>query len=129
MTDLDKMWTLDDKAIIEEASALSGINKIVLKEAFEYIFINMIQRFSADPSKAMTCRIPLIGDLYIKYVDEEEQNDGSFKTNFNSFISLSKELKTTLAKIVDNSANDTTTIVDDILDQKISESVFTSIES
>jgi hypothetical protein len=128
MTALDKMWTLDDKAMIEETSALSGINKSVIKEAYEYVMINVIQKFALDPTKAVTIRIPLIGDLYLKHSDDEEQNDGSIKTNFNSFISLSKELKSSLAAIVDSSSGNVTTVVDDILDEKINLTTFSSIE-
>jgi hypothetical protein len=122
-------WSLDDNHMIEEISAMTGINKSAVKEVLEFQLISVIEKFSRDPSKATTVRIPLIGDLYIKYADDDEQADGSVKTNFNTFISLSQEMKTTLAKIIDNSPLETSTILDDIIQEKIDSTVFSTLET
>jgi hypothetical protein len=122
-------FTLEDKHSIEEVSALTGINKSVIQEVYEFTFINIVEKFSRDPEKAMTIRLPLIGDLYIKYSDDEEQSDGSVKTNFNTFISLSQNLKSTLSRIIDDSPSDTSTVIDELIQEKIDSTIFSSLES
>jgi hypothetical protein len=122
-------FTLEDKHSIEEVSALTGINKSVIQEVYEFTFINIVEKFSRDPEKAMTIRLPLIGDLYIKYSDDEEQSDGSVKTNFNTFISLSQNLKSTLSRIIDDSPSDISTVIDELIQEKIDSTIFSSLES
>jgi hypothetical protein len=122
-------FTLEDKHSIEEVSALTGINKSVIQEVYEFTFINIVEKFSRDPEKAMTIRLPLIGDLYIKYSDDEEQSDGSVKTNFNTFISLSQNLKSTLSRIIDDLPSDISTVIDELIQEKIDSTIFSSLES
>jgi hypothetical protein len=122
-------WDIEDKHLIEEISALTGLTKLVIQEVFEFQFINIIERFSKDPLRATTIKLPLVGELYVKYTDDDEQPDGSIKTNFNSFISLSQTLKSTLAKIISDSPEDTSTVVDQLLQEKIDNTIFSSLES
>jgi hypothetical protein len=121
-------WTLDDKHLIEEISAMTGINKSVIQEVFEFQLINLVEKFSRDPDKAMTVKLPLIGDLYIKHQDDDQLADGTIKTNFNSFISLNHVLKSTLAKIIDTPPSETTTVLDDLIQDKIDNTIFSSLE-
>lgn len=122
-------WNVEDKHLIEEISALTGLTKSVIQEVFEFQFINIVAKFSQDPEKAMTIKLPLVGELYVKYQDDAEQADGTIKTNFNSFISLSQTMKSTLAKIIDNAPADTSTVIDELIQDKINNTVFSSLES
>ena len=122
-------WKVEDKQLMDEISTLMGINKSVIQEVFEYQLINLVEKFSRDPLKATTVRLPLIGELYLKYTDDTELQDGSIQTNFNSFISLSDNLKKMLSKTIDESPTDGDSELDNILQEKIEAAIFSSLES
>lgn len=82
-------WTEEDKSLIEEISTLYGINKQVVEEVFEYLFLSSLEKIlKSEIGTPIKIHIPCIGELYIR-ADLEGQNEISL----NFFSSLTESFK------------------------------------
>jgi len=114
-----------DRALIDELSALSGISKDVIREVWEYMIIYWAEVISRNPVKPATLEIPFLGSVFVKYIGDEETEEGYLSTNVDAFISLSTQFKKLVGDIVDEGDS----IVLGVLKQKIDQSLSSLISA
>jgi hypothetical protein len=115
---------LDDeqKQLIEEISALSGIQRDVIREVFEFQLIRWAEKIAASPDKLVKLKIPFMGDIAVKYAGDEILDTGEMTTNVTVFHNLDDSFKKLIGDIHDEGDN----IIIDLLMKKIKNAVLTS---
>lgn len=114
----------DTKHLIEEISALSGIQRDVVREVWEFTFIRWLEQITNDPEKLQTLTIPFLGSVGVRYTGDTLNEDGSLETQADAFISLSSSFRGILGDVYDEKRN----IIIDILQKKIDNAIATIIE-
>lgn len=114
----------DTKHLIEEISALSGIQRDVVREVWEFTFIRWLEQITNDPEKLQTLIIPFLGSVGVRYTGDTLNEDGSLETQADAFISLSSSFRGILGDVYDEKRN----IIIDILQKKIDNAIATIIE-
>lgn len=94
---------LDDsqKRFIDEASALSGIQKDVIKEVFEFMMIRWVEQITRNPHKLHILEIPFAGKIGIKYDGDEVLENGSVTTKVTTFFEPSAQFKKIIGDVID----------------------------
>lgn len=114
----------DTKHLIEEISALSGIQRDVIREVWEFTFIRWLEQITRDPEKLQSLNIPFLGSVGVRYTGDTLNDDGSLETQADAFVSLSPSFKNILGDVYDEKRN----IIIDILQKKIDTAISTIIE-
>jgi len=117
---------LDDetKHTLEEISALSGIQRDVIREVWEFTLIRWIEQISRDPTKLNTIQVPFLGTVGVRYVDDRLGADGSIETNVDIYIAASPFFKKLVGEIYDGKHN----VLTNILQKKINNAIANVIE-
>ena len=114
----------DTKHLIEEISALSGIQRDVIREVWEFTFIRWLEQITNDPEKLQTLTVPFLGSVGVRYTGDTLNEDGSLETQAEAFVSLSSAFRSILGDVYDEKRN----IIIDILQKKIDNAIATIIE-
>jgi hypothetical protein len=115
----------DTKHLVEEISALSGIQRDVVREVWEFTLVRWIELITRDPEKLQTLAIPFLGQIGVRYTGDALRSDGSLETQAEAFVSLSPLFLHLLGDIYDEKTN----LLTDILEKKIDDSVASSVEA
>lgn len=102
-------------ALLNEISAISGIQRAVIKEVWEYMFISWAEKLAAGEGKLVELKIPFMGKIAVQYKKDILNADGTVSTDIMQFINVSDQFKKLIGDIHDEKFN----IVDDILKRKI----------
>jgi len=117
--------TEDDRFLIEELSALSGIQKDVIREVFEFLFIRWAESISqkseemSDKKTIANIRVPYLGTVGIRYVGDEVTESGSLNTLVDPFIALSSGFR----KMIGDTIDEGDTVVKEMLKRKIENAI------
>lgn len=108
---------LDDatKHTIEEIAALSGIQRDVVREVWEFTLIHWLEKITRDPTKLTTLQIPFLGQVGVKYVEDTLNAEGGIDTKVDAFIALSPFFKSLIGDVFDEKQN----VIIDVLQKKI----------
>jgi hypothetical protein len=119
--DLDK----ETKQLLEEISAISGIQKNVVREVWEFTALRWVEELSKNPEKRAKLPIPFLGEASLKYEGDEKAPSGGLYTQVSAFISLSDMMRTLVGHIHDSQD----TVFHKILEEKISNALENAIDS
>ena len=112
----------DQKQLIEEISALSGIQREVIREVFEFQLIRWAEKIAEHPDKLVKLKIPFLGEIAVKYDKDEILDTGEMTTQVTAFHNLDDSFK----KLVGDIHDEGDSIVIDLLMKKIKSAVLTS---
>lgn len=114
----------ETKHLIEEISALSGIQRDVVREVWEFTLIRWIEQITNDPEKLQTLTIPFLGSIGVRYTGDSLNEDGSLQTEADAFVSLSPFFKTVLGEVYDEKKN----LIIEVLQKKIDDAISTIMD-
>ncbi len=103
------------KRFIDETSALSGIQKEVIREVFEFMLIRWAEQIAASPGKLCILEVPFAGKLGVRYDGDELQDSGAVSTRVTAFFDPSAQFK----KIIGDIEDEREGVVTDLLKRKI----------
>jgi len=111
------MIKLDEEMIelLNEISAISGIQRAVIREVWEYQFIYWAEKVAAKENKLSELKIPFLGKVAVKYEEDILNEDGTVSTGVSQFVNLSDQFKKLVGDIHDNKFN----VVDELMKKKI----------
>jgi hypothetical protein len=109
----------DTKHLIEEVSALSGIQRDVIKEVLEALAIRWVEAISQDATKLNRLVIPYLGTIACKYTGDKLGEDNSLEPQVEVFATLSDNFKGWMGDAYDEKHN----FVLGVLDTKINEAL------
>ena len=115
----------ETKHTLEEISALSGIQRDVIREVWEFTLIRWIEQITKDPTKLNNIQVPFLGSIGIRYIDDQLAEDGTLETNVDSFICLSPFFKKLIGEIYDGKHN----VLTEILQKKIDNAIANVIDA
>jgi hypothetical protein len=104
------------KHLVEEISALSGIQRDVIREVWEFTLIRWVEQITTSPKKLTTLMVPFLGNVAVRCTGEGLQEDGP---QIDAFVSLSSLFQ----QIIGGINEDKTSILNDILQKKIDSAV------
>jgi len=105
---------------IEEISALSGIQRDVIREVWEFTFIRWVEQLTREPTKLNNLTIPFLGSVGVRYVEDQLGMDGTIETTVDSFVSLSPFFKKVIGEVYDGKQNTITELLEIKIDNAIS---------
>ena len=105
----------DQKRFVDETSALSGIQKEVIREVFEFMLIRWAEQIAQTPKKMNILEIPFAGKIGIKYEGDDVESSGAVSTRVTSFFDPSPQFKKLIGDIEDEKDG----VVIDLLKKKI----------
>lgn len=114
----------DTRHTIEEISALSGIQRDVIREVWEFTFIKWVEQISRDPTKLSNLQIPFLGTVGVRYVDDQLGEDGTIDTTVDSYASLSPFFKKVIGEVYDGKMG----VLQELLELKIDNAISNIIE-
>ena len=91
----------DTKNQILEISALSGYAQNVVKEVLEYMLMSWAIKIADNPDKYASLTIPYLGNVMVKYVDDEVLPTGELSTITDSHVVLNDQFKKLIGDIHD----------------------------
>ena len=109
---------------IEEISALSGIQRDVIREVWEFTFIRWVEQITREPTKLNNLQVPFLGTIGVRYVEDQLGMDGSIETTVDSFVSLSQFFKKVIGEVYDGK----TGAIHELLEIKIDNAISNIIE-
>lgn len=97
------LFYLDDdtKNQILEISALSGYAQNVVKEVLEYMLMSWAIKIADNPDKYASLTIPYLGNVMVKYVDDEVLPTGELSTITDSQVVLNDQFKKLIGDLHD----------------------------
>lgn len=110
------------KQLIDEISALSGLQKDVIREVWEFTAIQWAESLLQANGGSTHLSIPHMGSVMIKYIGDEVLESGEVTTNVNAIMALSPSFKKLVGDLVDEREN----ILEIILEKKINSAILTS---
>ena len=105
----------DTLRMITEISAMSGIQRAVIKEIFEYLLLYWAEAIAKADGKMAILKVPLLGNVSVKYKGDIINKDGTLGTEVQQFVNISDFLKKLIGDIHDEKYNE----VDKLLKKKI----------
>lgn len=114
----------ETKHLIEEISALSGIQRDVVREVWEFTLIRWIEQITNDPEKLQSLTVPFLGSVGVRYTGDSLNEDGSLQTEADAFVSLSSFFKTILGEVYDEKKN----LIIEVLQKKIDDAISTIMD-
>lgn len=112
----------DIKRLIDEVSALSGIQREAVREVFEFLVIRWVEQVAANPDGLARLQVPFLGTIAVKYKNDEVLPSGEVTTNVDAFFSLSDQFK----KLVGDIHDEGDSVVTALLRKKIENALLTS---
>lgn len=112
----------DLKQQIEEISAISGIQRDVLRETFEFMLIQWATKIAKDPDKMTMIDIPFLGKIGVRYKGDFENPDGTLGTDIDAFVAPSDGFKKLVGDLHDEGNN----IIFELIKKKINAAILTS---
>jgi hypothetical protein len=112
----------EEKVLIEEVSALSGIQKEVLRECWEFLLIHWAEQLAANPDKVTKLHIPFLGVVAVRFKDDEVLATGELQANVDAFVALTPQFR----KLVGDIHDEGECLVTDLLRKKIETAILTS---
>ena len=91
----------DTKNQILEISALSGYAQNVVKEVLEYMLMSWAIKIADNPDKYASLTIPYLGNVMVKYVDDEVLPTGELSTITDSQVVLNDQFKKLIGDLHD----------------------------
>ena len=91
----------DTKNQILEISALSGYAQNVVKEVLEYMLMSWAIKIADNPGKYASLTIPYLGNVMVKYVDDEVLPTGELSTITDSQVVLNDQFKKLIGDLHD----------------------------
>lgn len=91
----------DTKNQILEISALSGYAQNVVKEVLEYMLMSWAIKIADNPNKYASLTIPYLGNVMVKYVDDEVLPTGELSTITDSHVVLNDQFKKLIGDLHD----------------------------
>ena len=91
----------DTKNQILEISALSGYAQNVVKEVLEYMLMSWAIKIADNPNKYASLTIPYLGNVMVKYVDDEVLPTGELSTITDSQVVLNDQFKKLIGDLHD----------------------------
>ena len=91
----------DTKNQILEISALSGYAQNVVKEVLEYMLMSWAIKIADNPDKYASLTIPCLGNVMVKYVDDEVLPTGELSTITDSQVVLNDQFKKLIGDLHD----------------------------
>jgi hypothetical protein len=115
----------DDKLLIEEVAALSGIAKSSIREIWEYTMFHALERvMTADKAgKYAEVKIPFIGKIKVKFKEDYIGEKGLLETEVTSFAAIDPEFKKLIGDIHDDKP-----VLEDLIQKKIDHSIMSIVE-
>ncbi len=113
------------RRLVEEISALSGIQRDVVREVWEFTLMSWIEKITRDPEKLQTLVVPFLGNVGVRYKGDSITDEGGLESQAEAFVSLSPFFKNILGDVYDEKAN----LLIDILDKKIDDAVGSSADT
>jgi hypothetical protein len=110
----------DTRHTIEEISALSGIQRDVIKEVWEFTLLRWIEQITKDPTKLNHLQVPFLGSVGIRYVEDQLGEDGTIDTKVDSFVCLSSFFKKIIGEVYDGKQSIITELLEIKIDNAIS---------
>lgn len=114
--------TEEQKVLIDEISALSGIQKNVIREVWEFTFIRWAESIAKDPTHRAELDVPFLGKISVKYEGDSLESDGSVTTSVSSFVALSPVFRKLVGDIHDEGSN----LIATLLEKKIENATITT---
>lgn len=114
--------TNEQKILIDEIAALSGIQKNVIREVWEFTLVRWAEKLSTAGGSRAVLDVPFLGTVSVKYEGDIVEADGSVTTEVSSFVALDPVFKKLVGDINDEGAN----IVASLLEKKIENSAITT---
>jgi len=115
---------LDDesKSVIEDISALSGIQKDIIREVWELTLYRWLETITRNPKGVNRLTIPFLGSVGVKYIGDTKNADGSFTPNVESFVSVSEKFKALIGDVY----TENSLVLASLLEEKIKASIMTA---
>ena len=110
---------------IEEISALSGIQRDVIREVWEFTLIRWIEQITRDPTKLNSLQVPFLGTIGVRYVDDQLGENGDIETTVDAYASLSPFFKKVIGEVYDGKQN----VITELLELKIDNAISNIIDS
>lgn len=114
--------TEDQKRLIDEISALSGIQKNVIREVWEFTLIRWAESIAKDPTRRAELDIPFLGKISVKYEGDFLESDGCVTTSVSGFIALSPIFR----KLVGDIHDEGSSLITTLLEKKIENATITT---
>lgn len=109
----------ETKHILEEISTISGIQRDVIREVWEFTMIRWIEQITRDPTKLNRLQVPFLGTVGVRYVEDQLGADGSIETSVDCFIGLSPFFKKVIGEVYDGKQN----VITELLELKIDNAI------
>lgn len=113
--------TDEQKKLIDEISAISGIGKEIVREVWEFTIIRWIEQVTKNPKGLNNFEIPFVGQLGVRYVGDTIEENGALSTNVDAFVSLHPSFR----KLIGDTVDEGPSLVVDLLKKKIDNAVLT----
>jgi hypothetical protein len=115
----------ENRRLVEEISALSGIQRDIVREVWEFTLLRWIEIITRDPQRLQTLPIPFLGSVGVRYAGDTLKHDGTLETQADAFVSLSPLFLKILGDVYDEKSN----LLTDILEKKIDDAVASIVDS
>ncbi len=109
----------ESKSIIEDVSALSGIQKDIVREVWELTLYRWLETITRNPKGLNQITIPFLGNVGVRYLGDVRAEDGTFSANVESFIGLSDKFKALVGDIY----SENTLVLSSLLEDKIKQAI------
>ena len=96
----------DTKNMVSEVSTLLGVSQSLIKEIFEYMLLDFAVKLSKNPDQLTKLDIPYVGSLYVKYKDDELDENGELNTIVDCNVALYPSFKKLVGDIHDEGYTD-----------------------
>ena len=108
---------LDEEMVglLNEISAISGIQRVVIREVWEYMLISWAEKLASNEGKLTTLKVPFLGNIAIQYKEDIMNENGTVSTEVNQFVNVSDSFKKLVGDIHDEKFN----VIDTLLKKKI----------
>lgn len=114
--------TDEQKALIDEISALSGIQKNLVREVWEFTLVRWAEAIAGSPAGERTkIDVPFLGSVSVRYEGDHIEEDGAVTTDVSAFLALTPAFR----KMVGDIHDEGTPIVVDLLEKKMEQAALT----
>ena len=118
--------TNEQKVLIDEIAALSGIQKNVIREVWEFTLLRWAEAIGAAPEDSrVQLEVPFLGKISLKYESDSIEESGAVTKEVSAFVSINPMLKKLVGDIRDEGSN----LVTNLLEKKIENAAITTTAS
>ena len=109
----------DTKNMVSEVSTLLGVSQSLVKEIFEYMLLDFAIKISKNPDESTKLDIPYIGSLFVKYKEDQVDENGELNTIVDCDIELYPSFKKLIGDLHDEGYTDLIPIFTKKIEQAI----------